>query len=192
MPRSLAAHAAHLLTGTRVLMTPAFVSAIACADHRPRCGIAAAVLFVVAAASDIVDGRVARRYGSASNAGRTFDHLADITFILAALSTYTALGIAPWWVPGAVGSSFAFYVVDSWTRAPGATPILLGSWVGHLAGIFNYAVIGIVVFNETAGIHLLPPTVLELVFGLVPIYSGAAVLTRLSGRRLVLSLPDAA
>src|SRR5574337_1157310 len=108
--------AANTLTTARVLLTPVFVWLISAATTAPLVGWFAVIVFAAVDDGGGGDGRLARRWGSASNGGRTFDHLADIGFILAALSTYTRLGIAPWWVPAAIAASFAFYVIDSWSR----------------------------------------------------------------------------
>jgi phosphatidylglycerophosphate synthase len=175
--------AANLVTGLRLALTPVFI-ALAC--RAGAAGWGAGLLFVVIAASDVWDGRLARRYGTASRTGRTLDHVADIGFILSASSMYAVQSLVPWWVPAAIGGSFAFYVIDSWALSA-AAPALIGSRVGHLAGICNYSLVGILVFNNTAGIHLLPPALLDKLFWLVPFYSAAAVLSRLAARRPAVS-----
>lgn len=184
MLHRLGPHAANALTALRVLLTPVFAGAVCWSDGAPAVGMLACVVFATVATSDVVDGRLARRWGSVSNGGRTFDHLADIGFILAALSTYAFLGIAPWWVPSAVGASFAFYLLDSWSRPSVGAPSLIGSRIGHAAGVLNYALIGVLVFNNSAGIGLLSPVILAKLFWLVPIYSSAAVVARVAGRWL--------
>ncbi len=173
---------ANLLTGVRVVLTPAFIIAAWRADASATCGVSAALTFVIIAASDVWDGRLARRFGSASEGGRAFDHLADIAFILGALSTYAVQALVPWWVPAAIAASFAFYVFDSWSLSGGGATALIGSRLGHVAGICNYAVIGILAFNDSAGIHLLPTSFLAKLFWLVPLYSAAAVISRLASR----------
>jgi phosphatidylglycerophosphate synthase len=180
--------AANLLTGLRLALTPAF---IALAWHAGAAGWGAGVLFVVIAASDVWDGRLARRYGSASRTGRTFDHVADIGFIVGASSMYALQSLVPWWVPAAISGSFAFYVLDSWSLSAATARTLVGSRVGHLAGICNYSLIGVLVFNNTAGIHLLTPAFLDKLFWLVPLYSAAAVISRLAARRPAVSIEAA-
>ncbi|HXQ23645.1 MAG TPA: CDP-alcohol phosphatidyltransferase family protein [Candidatus Acidoferrales bacterium] len=182
MLRRFGPHAANLLTALRVVLTPVFVAAVLRADVARADGGLAVVCFAVVAASDVYDGRVARRWGSASDAGRMFDHLADIGFLLAALSAYARLGIAPWWVPAAVGASFGYYVIDSRWRAPAGVPNLIGSRIGHLGGVSNYVLVGILVCNNTAAAHLLSPATLERLYWLVPLYSAAAVAGRLATR----------
>ena len=181
MLQRLGPHAANTLTATRVLLTPVFVALICTAPGTPALGWLAVVVFAASAASDVVDGRLARRWGSASTGGRTFDHLADICFILAALWTYTHLGLAPWWVPAAIAASFAFYIIDSWSR-PTARGSLIGSRVGHIGGVCNYVLIGVLVCNDSAAIGALSDSTLHVLFCLVPIYSGLAMVTRLSAR----------
>ena len=181
MLQRLGPHAANALTATRMLLTPVFVALICAAPATPLLGWLAVVIFAAIAASDVVDGQLARRWASASNVGRTFDHLADIGFILAALWTYTRLGLVPWWVPAAIAASFAFYVIDSWSR-PTARGSLIGSRVGHIGGVCNYVLIGVLVCNDSAAIRALSESTLHVLFCLVPIYSGLAIATRLSAR----------
>ncbi len=173
---------ANLLTGVRVLLTPVFIAAGWRADASALCGVSAAATFVIIAASDVWDGRLARRYGSASPSGRMFDHIADIAFILGALSMYALQAAIPWWVPAAIAASFAFYVIDSWSLSGAGAATLIGSRIGHLAGICNYALVGVLAFNDTAGIHALPPSLLAKLFWLVPVYSAAAVISRVASR----------
>jgi phosphatidylglycerophosphate synthase len=172
-------HAANLLTGTRVGLTPLFVVAVWYADRSLLLGVAAVATFAVVAASDVLDGRAARRWRSDSKAGQVFDHFADVGFLVPALSTYVGLGLAPWWVPAAIAGSFAFYVLDSWRRTTAIVPSLVGSRIGHLGGVSNYVLVGVLVCNNSARIHLLSPAFLSLLFWLVPLYSGGAVLARL-------------
>jgi len=181
MLQRLGPHSANALTAGRVLLTPLFVALIGAAPAAPTRGWPAILVFAAVAASDVIDGRMARRWGSTSSAGRTFDHLADIGFILAALWAYTRLGLVPWWVPAAIATSFAFYVVDSWSR-PRARGTLIGSRIGHIGGVSNYVLVGVLVCNNSAGIGLLGPDHLRVLFSLVPLYSAAAVAARLLGR----------
>jgi len=184
-------HAANLLTATRVLLTPFFILTVWLADRALAFGLTAVAIFAVVAATDFLDGRAARRWGSDSSAGRVFDHFADIGFLVFALTAYVGVGLAPWWVPAAVAGSFAFYVFDSrqLRRRPSvgnqraATPTLIGSRLGHIGGVCNYVLVGVLVCNNSARIHLLSPAFLSLLFGLVPLYSGAAVVTRILARR---------
>jgi phosphatidylglycerophosphate synthase len=149
-------------------------------------------LFAVIAGSDFLDGQLARALRSASDAGRLLDHASDICFVVASLSLYWWLGIIPWWVPASVVGAFVVYVGDSWRqREASAWVRLIGSRIGHIGGVLNYALIGILVGNETLGIRLLPRGLLEAVFWLVPLYSGAAIASRLMPREALRHHPRA-
>ena len=177
--RRLGPYAANALTAVRVLLSPVFVWAVVLAEQRRAWGVVAVVVFAIVAASDVWDGRVARRWGSDSRSGRIFDHFADILFLLSALGIYVRLGVAPWWVPAAVASAFAYYVIDSRRRTLTGALSLIGSRIGHVGGVCNYILVGVLVCNNSAGIALLSPTFLMGLFSLVPLYSAAAVATRL-------------
>ena len=178
-------HAGDALTLGRMLLTLPFSWAFAAGVRGSfGAGLAAGALFAVVAASDYFDGPLARRAGGASERGRSWDNWADITFLEAALITAVAAGIAPWWVPASVGASFGYYVIDSWRRTR-MTPQrrLIASRLGHWGGVCNYVLVGVLTYNEAAGIHLLGPGFLSALFALVPIYSGAAIAARAIGGR---------
>lgn len=180
--RGMPANLADALTVARLIAAPLFVLCAVRSSDSFIAGWTAGLLFAVAAWSDVVDGRLARRRGTASERGRILDHFADIVFLLSALGTYAYLGIAPWWVPGSIAASFSFYVADSWIRTAPVRPTLIGSRIGHVGGVANYVLIGVLVFNESAGLHWLPAPVVSALFLLVPIYSGASVVARLVAR----------
>jgi phosphatidylglycerophosphate synthase len=73
----------------------------------------AAACFVVAVATDLLDGALARRLGTASARGRTLDHTADFLFVVAGLLGAAGRGALPFLLPIVVGLAFAQYVVDS-------------------------------------------------------------------------------
>lgn len=177
MPASLTRHAANAVTALRIALTPVFLYAVLRAEGHGS-GWPAAALFTAVAVSDFADGRVARRFGTATAGGRVLDHAADIVFVLASLALYVALGAAPWWVPASIAAAFSAYVVDSLRRGPRRSPI--GSRIGHLGGVCNYALIGVLVGNDTVGLEWLSPWTMRLVFAAVPLYSAAAILARLA------------
>lgn len=176
-------HAGDALTLARLVATPVFVWSFrnAVAGSAP-CTLAA-VVFVAVCLSDCFDGVLARRAGRASARGRILDGAADIVFLLAALGAASVMALVPWWVPAAVAAAFAFYVADSWllTRRD-AEPNLVGSRIGHLGGICNYALVGVLTFNHGCGLAVLGPGAMRALFYLVPVYSAAAIGARLCER----------
>lgn len=173
---------ANVLTGLRLGLTPIYVWAVL--DGRAAMGWAAGAVFVYAALSDVLDGRLARRAGSAGTYGRFLDHFADIGFLLAAFGAFVARGSLPWWVPASVAGSFGFYVVDSLRQSGVAQPNLLASRIGHAGGVANYVLVGVLTFNDAAAIGWIPSGWMMLLFVCVPLYSAAAVIARRLGDRV--------
>ncbi|MBX3028031.1 CDP-alcohol phosphatidyltransferase family protein [bacterium] len=174
-------HAANLLSLSRVVLAPVFAAAALAAEQGASGWIAAAV-FALVIASDAVDGRLARRFGTSSDAGRALDHGADIIFLLTAFAAYVWIGALSWWVPAAVGVAFALYVVD-WRRPSARGPRWGADRIGHLGGVGNWVLLGVLIGNHTVGLGWLPPPVMRLLFALVLLYSAAAIAGRLAARR---------
>lgn len=102
------------------------------------------VVFGLAAATDFVDGRIARRAAQPTRHGAVLDNVADVAFVLAGTITTTALGLTSWIVPLAIGLSVGSYAAASRRlTAGGATPRLARSRLGHAAGVCNYACVGL-------------------------------------------------
>ncbi|MEE9279583.1 MAG: CDP-alcohol phosphatidyltransferase family protein [Myxococcota bacterium] len=94
----------------------------------------AALLFVVAIASDLLDGRIARRRGTTSALGRALDHGSDFAFVASGLAAAAVRGVVPWLLPGLVALAFAQYAVDSYLlqRTRRLRMSALGRWNGIL------------------------------------------------------------
>ncbi len=89
----------NLITVIRILLAPLFVwmlLADAGADGPLRW--AAAVLFVLAIATDGVDGAIARRNNLVTDLGKLLDPIADKVLTGGALIALSILGELPWWV----------------------------------------------------------------------------------------------
>ncbi|MEW6246083.1 MAG: CDP-diacylglycerol--glycerol-3-phosphate 3-phosphatidyltransferase [Nitrospirota bacterium] len=73
----------NLLTVSRILLIPVFVMLFA--TPTPARSLAAAVVFVVAAVTDMLDGYLARRRSQITRLGRLLDPIADKLLVLSAL-----------------------------------------------------------------------------------------------------------
>src|SRR5689334_22990478 len=93
-------NAANALTIGRLALVPVFVACLVTGG--PGWRIAACAAFGVAAATDLLDGRIARRRGLITDFGKIADPVADKALTGAALVTLSALGELPWWVTGVV------------------------------------------------------------------------------------------
>jgi CDP-diacylglycerol--glycerol-3-phosphate 3-phosphatidyltransferase len=74
---------ANLLTFSRILLIPVFV--VLFANPTPKRSLAAALVFVVAAVTDLLDGYVARRRGQITKLGKLLDPIADKLLVLSGL-----------------------------------------------------------------------------------------------------------
>lgn len=73
----------NVLTVTRILLIPVFV--VMFVAPTPDRSLAAAVVFVIAALTDLFDGYLARRRGQVTKLGRLLDPIADKLLVLSAL-----------------------------------------------------------------------------------------------------------
>lgn len=95
---------------------------------------------MAAAASDFLDGRLARLLGMESALGRWLDSGADVIFILVALGCEAGAGTIALYVPILIAASFAQYALDSVLLA-GHVRAPVGSRLGHWGGIVNYLLV---------------------------------------------------
>jgi CDP-diacylglycerol--glycerol-3-phosphate 3-phosphatidyltransferase len=73
----------NFLTVVRILLIPVFVALFS--DPTPDRSLAAAVVFVVAAVTDLLDGYLARRHSQITRLGRLLDPIADKLLVLSGL-----------------------------------------------------------------------------------------------------------
>lgn len=138
---------AHAITALRLLaVVPAFW-AFSQPGNVPAWGLA--LIMVVAIVSDLVDGKIARRTGSASARGMLFDHTTDCLFVTAGLAGAAVAGVLPVILPVLVPIAFSQYVLDSYFlhRQRQLRMSALGRW----NGVFYFAPLVMVVI---AGLHV--------------------------------------
>jgi cardiolipin synthase len=129
------AQVANALTLSRLAMAGGWIWLYGARD--PGGGALAVAVTIAAAVTDFVDGRIARRVGAASAAGRWLDSAADVVFVLSALGCFAVAGSIPAYIPILIAISFGQYAIDSVLIAPGRGPIR--SRLGHYGGVVNYA-----------------------------------------------------
>ena len=94
-------------------------------------------------ATDYADGALARAAGTASRAGRVFDHSADALLLFPAFWALANQGRIPFVLPIAAITAFSLYLIDGWRRGGSLAAIdLTGSRSGALGGVLNYVVTG--------------------------------------------------
>lgn len=87
------------LTILRVILIPIFVVFLLAADSfGPWSVYVALVIFVIASLTDLLDGKIARKYNLVTNFGKFMDPLADKLLVVSALVCYVELERIPAWI----------------------------------------------------------------------------------------------
>lgn len=105
----------------------------------------AALVFAVAAISDLADGPLARRGGSPRPRGALLDHGADAIFVVLCLGALATKALVSALLPVLVLLAFAQYVWDSGVHRGGA---LRGHAIGKINGIAYYLLVGAMIVAE--------------------------------------------
>ena len=86
------------LTALRMVLVPVFAWVLLSHPHDDSWRWMAALIFVIASLTDIVDGKVARKYGLVTRFGKLWDPIADKTLTGMALVGLSIIGELPWWI----------------------------------------------------------------------------------------------
>ncbi len=119
----------------------------------------AAGVFAVAAASDFLDGFLARRRGTVSALGGLLDHTADAVFVAVTLwaiaytEAQTRTDLVPGILPLFIALAFLQYLFDS--KALAGKP-LRASWLGRANGIAYFVFAGVVIGRHALDARWLP------------------------------------
>lgn len=81
------------LTLLRIIAIPVFIVVL-----MRGYGYAATVIFIAAALTDMLDGKIARKYDLVTNFGKLMDPLADKLLVMSALVCLVELGSVPGWM----------------------------------------------------------------------------------------------
>ncbi len=167
---------ANALTAVRLFLVFPFAFLMAREDAPS--AVFAALAIGAAIATDLLDGPIARRRGTAGTPGGTFDHTADFLFVTSGLGAGATRGAFPWILPILVAAAFAQYVIDSyWFHQQSE---LCRSQLGRYNGILYFVPLcGDILIRM--GLGFLQPLLTPVVWMLV-------VTTLLSmGQRLIVS-----
>ena len=96
----------------------------------------AALMMIVAIVTDLADGPIARRTGTASAFGGTLDHVSDFLFVVCGLFAGGVRGVFPVVLPALIAAAFVQYFVDSYWIHRGRA--LRGSQLGRYNGILYF------------------------------------------------------
>ena len=147
------------LTLLRVFMIPIFLLVLFLAPE-PVNRYVAVVIFIVASLTDMLDGKIARKYNLVSNFGKFMDPLADKLLVMSALVSMVALeDLAAWVVIIILAREFA--ITGFRTLAMKANIVMAASWWGKV--------------KTTTQMIMIPVVLLQLPFSCMPVVENILV-----------------
>lgn len=126
----------NLLTLSRVPLSLIFC-AVALLDASPF--LPCAALFVLIAASDYLDGKLARKFGVQTGIGAMLDVSADFFFIISACSSLAFRDLFPCWMLGVILFKFLeFWITSAIFTGRKFTPVFLFDPLGRIVAVLFY------------------------------------------------------
>jgi CDP-diacylglycerol--glycerol-3-phosphate 3-phosphatidyltransferase len=126
----------NVLTVARLFMVPVFGYLVLAIEQTDSVQWASAVVFLIAALTDLVDGVWARRYGLVTNFGKIADPIADKALIGTALIALSIQGEIAWWVTGIIiFREVAITLMRFWVIKKGVIPASRGGKVKTVSQI---------------------------------------------------------
>ena len=111
----------------------------------------AGVVFIIAAATDTVDGYVARKHGMVTNFGKLVDPLADKILVTAALVSLVQLQRLPAWIVVVIVSR-EFFVTGLRMVAISEGEVIPASSLGKVKTVVQITAILLVIFDLPGGL----------------------------------------
>ena len=133
------------ITVFRILMIPFFVACMLIKEI-PYHEIIAGVIFIIAALSDLVDGKIARRFTLVTNFGKFMDPLADKLLVQSALLCFVANGLLPAWI-AIVIMSREFIISGFRLVAADKGIVIAAGYLGKLKTVFQMVMSVMLIFH---------------------------------------------
>lgn len=148
----------------RVILIPFFVAALLYDNGSSQTmRIVANVIFIVASLTDLIDGKIARKYNLVTNFGKFMDPLADKLLVCSALICLIQLGQLPAWVVIIIISR-EFIISGFRLVAADNGIVIAASYWGKFKTTFQMIAVILMIFNIPA---LATVTMIMLVIAVV-------------------------
>ena len=135
------------LTVLRVIMIPFFVFFLLWQGGENRTfRLIALALFIIASLTDLLDGKIARKYGLVTNFGKFMDPLADKLLVCSALICLIQLGQLPAWVVIVIISR-EFIISGFRLVAADNGIVIAASYWGKFKTVFQMTAVVLLIFN---------------------------------------------
>ena len=136
------------LTLIRVCMIPIFVFFML-TDYVPYSKWFAVIIFIIASLTDLLDGKIARRYNLVTNFGKFMDPLADKLLVCSALICLIQLGQLPAWIVIIIISR-EFIISGFRLVAADNGIVIAASYWGKFKTVFQMTAVILLIFNIPA------------------------------------------
>ena len=135
------------LTVLRICMIPFFVAALLYEGGASRnMRILADILFIAASLTDLLDGKIARKYNLVTNFGKFMDPLVDKLLVCSALICLIELGQLPAWVVIIIISR-EFIISGFRLVAADNGIVIAASYWGKFKTVFQMTAVILLIFN---------------------------------------------
>lgn len=140
-------HIPNILTIVRFIFIPAIVLALSSDNY-----LLALILFTLSSLTDVLDGKIARKYNAISDFGKLMDPLADKLTQLSVLVTLAIKNVIPWWIVVVLvlketvmiaGASFLY----------GKSLVVSSKWYGKLTTVLIYIAVVSSCIIKTYGLY---------------------------------------
>ena len=155
------------LTVLRVIMIPFFVVFMLTDLAGQYSNYIALVIFCVASLTDMLDGKIARKYNLVTNFGKFMDPLADKLLVSAAMICMIELGMLPAWVVIIIISR-EFIITGFRLIAAEGGLVIAASWWGKIKTVTQMAMIILMLL----GVNKVIGTILVVLATIFTVVSG--------------------
>ena len=119
------------LTMMRIILVPVFIVVLMTGHY-----YISAVIFVVASLTDMLDGKIARKYDLVTDFGKLMDPLADKLLVMSALICLVQLGDIPGWMAIVIlGREFAITGLRTVAASNGV--VIAAGWTGKIKTVLQ-------------------------------------------------------
>ena len=119
------------ITFIRVLLIPIFLVCMYLAEKYSFMLYVSLGIFIIASLTDLIDGKIARKYNQVSDLGKFLDPLADKVLVIAAMAMFCEWGIFPAWALMIVLTR-EFAVTGLRLIAVGKGRVIAAAWSGKM------------------------------------------------------------
>ncbi len=138
------------LTILRVLMIPFYVAFQL--NPMPGCKWIALALFCAASLTDMLDGKIARKYNLVTNFGKFMDPLADKLLVSSALICFVQMGYLPAWMVIIIVAR-EFIISGYRLIAAEQGVVIAAGWWGKAKTVFQMIMIILLIIDYDNGIY---------------------------------------